>query len=119
MGHLTFNLNYRRFPSYFLCTFLIFPFHLLPSPVNPTGFSPISSLASFPFSSCCHRTTTTYFASSTTLVPNCFCATWLCKFPAITRSDRPLNAPNQLVHALPNKKITLFSAKERRTDIYI
>ena len=30
---------YRWFPSYLLCTFLLFPFYLLPSPVHPTGFS--------------------------------------------------------------------------------
>ena len=35
---------------------LIFPFHLLPSPVHPAGFSSISSQASMPFLSC-HRTT--------------------------------------------------------------
>jgi len=38
-ARLTSKLNYRRFPSYLLCTFLLFPFHLLPSPVHPTGFS--------------------------------------------------------------------------------
>ena len=38
-GHFPSKLKYRRFPSYLLCTLLIFPFHILPSPVNPTGFS--------------------------------------------------------------------------------
>ena len=33
------NSTPRRFPSYFLCTLLLFHFHLLPSPVHPTGFS--------------------------------------------------------------------------------
>ena len=31
--------KYRRFPSYLLCTLLLFPSHLSPSPVHPTGFS--------------------------------------------------------------------------------
>ena len=39
MGYLTSKLNYRRFPSYLLCTLLLFPFHILPSPVHPIGFS--------------------------------------------------------------------------------
>ena len=30
-GHLTSKLKYRRFPSYRLCTLVLFPFHLLPS----------------------------------------------------------------------------------------
>ena len=38
-GHLTSKPNYRQFPSYLLCTPLLIPFHLLPSPVYPTGFS--------------------------------------------------------------------------------
>ena len=38
-GHLTFKLKYRRIPSYLLCTLLLYPFHLLPSPLHPTGFS--------------------------------------------------------------------------------
>ena len=38
-GHLTTKLNYRRFPSHLLCTFLLFSFHLLPSLVHPAGFS--------------------------------------------------------------------------------
>ena len=38
-GHLASKLKYRRFPSYLLSTLLLFPFHLLPSPVHPTGFS--------------------------------------------------------------------------------
>ena len=33
------KLKYRRFPSYLFCTLLLLPFHLLPSPVHPTGFS--------------------------------------------------------------------------------
>ena len=67
--HLTSKLKYRRFPSYLLCTLILFPFHLfptgfffyffpgflaiftllssntifplhlVPSPVHPTGFS--------------------------------------------------------------------------------
>ena len=38
-GHLTSKLKYRRFSFYLLCTLLLFAFHLLPSPVHPTGFS--------------------------------------------------------------------------------
>ena len=38
-GHLTSKLKYKWFPSILLCTHLIFPFHILPSPVYPTGFS--------------------------------------------------------------------------------
>ena len=38
-AHLTSKLNYRRFPYFFLYTFLSFPFHLLPSPVHHTEFS--------------------------------------------------------------------------------
>ena len=38
-GHLAFKLKYRWFPSYLLCTLLLFTFHLLPSPMHPTGFS--------------------------------------------------------------------------------
>ena len=38
-GHLASKLKYRRFPSYLLSTLLLFPFHLLPSPVHPIGFS--------------------------------------------------------------------------------
>ena len=40
-GHLdlTSNLNYRWIPSYLFCTLLLFPFHVLPSPVHPTGLS--------------------------------------------------------------------------------
>ena len=38
-GHLTFKLKYRWIPSYLLCTLLLFPLHLLPSPVHPTRFS--------------------------------------------------------------------------------
>ena len=30
---------YRQFPFYLLCTLLSYPFHLLPSPMHPTGFS--------------------------------------------------------------------------------
>ena len=56
-GDLTAKLKYRRFSSYFLCILLLFPFHLLPSPVHLTGFSYVSSLASLPISPCCHRTT--------------------------------------------------------------
>ena len=37
--HLNFKLIYKWFSSYLLCTFLLFPFHLLPSPVHPTRFS--------------------------------------------------------------------------------
>ena len=37
--HLTSKLKCRRFLSYLLCTLLLFPFHLLPSPVHPTGFT--------------------------------------------------------------------------------
>ena len=33
------STNYRRFPSYILCTLLLLPFHLLPFPVYPTGYS--------------------------------------------------------------------------------
>ena len=47
--------NYRRVPSYLLCTILSFSFHLLSSPVHPTGFSFCFSLASMPFLSCCHH----------------------------------------------------------------
>ena len=36
------KLKYRRFQSYIFCTLLLFPFHLLPSPVHPTGFSSCS-----------------------------------------------------------------------------
>ena len=78
------NLTPRWFPSYLLCTLLLFPFHLLPSSVHPTRFSfwffsgflaifsllssnnsnalpdfpSVSSLASLPYLPCCHRTTT-------------------------------------------------------------
>ena len=38
-GHLTSKLKYKRFPSYLLCTFLLFSFHLLPSPMHPIRFS--------------------------------------------------------------------------------
>ena len=39
-GHLTSKPHlYRRFPFYLFCTLLLFPFHLLPSPVHPTRFS--------------------------------------------------------------------------------
>ena len=37
-GHFTSKLKYRRFPSYLLCALLLLPFHLLLSPVHPTGF---------------------------------------------------------------------------------
>ena len=46
-AHLTSKLKYRRFPFYPLCIILLFPFHLLPSPVNPTGFSFCFFLAIF------------------------------------------------------------------------
>ena len=36
--YLTYKLKYRRLPFY-LCTLLLFPFHLLPYPVHPTEFS--------------------------------------------------------------------------------
>ena len=39
MGPLVFKLKYRWFPSYLLCTLLLFPFHLLLFPVHPTGYS--------------------------------------------------------------------------------
>ena len=39
MGHLTYKLNYRRYPSNLPCTLLLFLFNLLPSPVHSTGFS--------------------------------------------------------------------------------
>ena len=38
-GHLTSKLKYRRFLSYLFCIFLVYPFHLLPFPVHPAGFS--------------------------------------------------------------------------------
>ena len=38
-GYVSSKIKYRRFPSYLLYTLLLFPFHLLPSPVHPTGFS--------------------------------------------------------------------------------
>ena len=38
-SHLTAKLIYRPFPSYLLCTLLLFPIHLLLSPVHFTGFS--------------------------------------------------------------------------------
>ena len=38
-GRFTSKIKYRRFPSYLLCTLLLFSFHLLPSPVHPTVFS--------------------------------------------------------------------------------
>ena len=38
-GHLVSKPNYRRFPSYLLWTLLLFPIHLLPSPMHSTGFS--------------------------------------------------------------------------------
>ena len=38
-GHRNSKLKYRRFLFYLPCPFLLFPFHLLPSPVLPTGFS--------------------------------------------------------------------------------
>ena len=42
---------------------LIFPFQLLPSPVNPTGFSFCFFLGFLAILSCCHRTTTTRWFS--------------------------------------------------------
>ena len=38
-GHLTSEFIHRRFTSYLPCTLLLFPFHLLTSPVHPTGVS--------------------------------------------------------------------------------
>ena len=37
-GSTHLQTNYRRFPSHLLCTLLLFPFHVLPSPVHPTEF---------------------------------------------------------------------------------
>ena len=58
VSHLTSKLKYRLIPSYLLCTSIIFPFHLLTSPVEP-DFPSVSSPASLSFFPCCHRTTTT------------------------------------------------------------
>ena len=54
--HLTSKVNSRTgFPSYLL---IYFPFICLPSRCTPPDFPSIPSLASLPFLSCCHRTTT-------------------------------------------------------------
>ena len=60
-GHLTSKLKCRRFPSYLLCTHLLFSFQLFPSQCTLLDFPSISSLASLSFLPCCHRTTTTSF----------------------------------------------------------
>ena len=52
--HLTSELNFKTLP---VLPSLIFPFHLLPSLVHPTGFPFYIFRASLPFLSCCHRTT--------------------------------------------------------------
>jgi len=59
-SHLTSNLNYRRFPSYLLCTFLLYFFFIfyLHRCTLP-DFPSVSSLVSLPFLPCYHRTTTT------------------------------------------------------------
>ena len=66
-GHLTSKFNYRRLPSYLLCTlFLYFLFiFYLPRCTLP-HFPSISSIASLPFLSCCHRTT------------KCLCKMYIC-----------------------------------------
>ena len=56
---LTSKLNSNTIPVLpSLDPILIFPFHLLPSPVP---FPSVSSLASLTFLFCCHRTTTIYY----------------------------------------------------------
>ena len=58
-GQLTFRLKYRRFPSYLLCTLLLyFLFIFCLFRCTLPNFPSVTSLASLPFLPCCHRTTT-------------------------------------------------------------
>ena len=55
-SHHTSNLNYMRFPSYLLFTFLLYFLFIfyLPRCTQP-DFPSVFSLASLPFLPCCHR----------------------------------------------------------------
>ena len=54
------NSTATRFSSYLLLTLLLYLFFIFYYPrCTLPDFSSVSSLASFPFLSCCHRTTTT------------------------------------------------------------
>jgi len=58
-GNLTSKLKYRRFSSFFSVPFSYFLFIFYLRRFTLPDFPSVSSLASLPFSPCCHRTTAT------------------------------------------------------------
>ena len=80
---LLYQRNGNYFPGLFSLSHVatgrpsfIIPFHLSPSPVHPTRFFSVSSLASLLFLSCCYRTTTTTTCQTTNHDTYNFCCAY-------------------------------------------